>query len=247
MKCYIDAVGLKERSSVGWVGSRISGPAFAAALLVLYPAAVDALELVQGGYGTAPIEPSQTPHDQVDLGDTAVAPDIALEFTPRGGAGLWARPDAAAEAGPRLQFDLTVRAGGTDAIERFGLGTSRDALLANSTPAPTALTVGGAMRWSDWSVGGGLGRAQVLGESVDLMAATLGYGRITAELAYGQSELIEGPPQEVLMLSTDLAAWSWLTLESDLALGSRSSTIDGERDRNREPVAAGRFGLRLNF
>ena len=64
MKCYIDAVGLKERSSVGWVGSRISGPAFAAALLTLYPAAVDALELVQGGYGTTPIEPSQTPHDQ---------------------------------------------------------------------------------------------------------------------------------------------------------------------------------------
>ena len=58
----------------------------------------------------------------------------------------------------------------------------------------------------------------MLGESVDLMAATLGYGRITAELAYGQSESIEGPPQEVLMLSTDLAAWSWLTLESDLAL-----------------------------
>ena len=61
-----------------------------------------------------------------------------------------------------------------------------------STPAPTALTVGGAMRWSDWSVGGGLGRAQVLGEDVDLMAATLGYGRVTAELAYGQSESIAG-------------------------------------------------------
>ena len=26
------------------------------------------------------------------------------------------------------------------------------------------------------------------------------------------------------MFSTDLAAWSWLTLESDLALGSRSRT-----------------------
>jgi hypothetical protein len=49
------------------------------------------------------------------------------------------------------------------------------------------------------------------------------------------------------MLSTDLAAWSWLTLESDLALGARSAGVDGEHDRNREPVAAGRFGLRLNF
>ena len=34
-------------------------------------------------------------------------------------------------------------------------------------------------------------------------------------------ESIEGPPQEVLMLSTDLAVWSWLTLESDLALGAQ--------------------------
>ena len=91
-------------------------------------------------------------------------------------------------------------------------------------------------------------RAQVLGEDVDLMAATLGYGRVTAEVAYGQSDVARrARPSDVLMLSTDLAAWSWLTLESDLALGSRSGTVDGDREQNREPVAAGRFGLRLNF
>ena len=206
-----------------------------------------ALELVPGGYGTTATEQLSEPQNSVDLGGEATAPALALDFTPRGGAGMWNRPDAADDREPRLRFDLTVRSGGTDAIERFGLGTSHDALLANSTPSPTALTVGGAMRWSDWSVGGGLGRAQIMGESVDLMAATLGYGRITAGVAYGQSQPVEGPPSEVLMLSTDLAAWSWLTLESDLALGSRSATIDGERARNREPVAAGRFGLRLNF
>ena len=103
------------------------------------------------------------------------------------------------------------------------------------------------MRWSDWSVGGGLGRAQVLGEDVDLMAATLGYGRVTRRAGVRPVGVDRGPAQDVLMLSTDLAAWSWLTLESDLALGSRSGTVDGERERNREPVAAGRFGLRLNF
>ena len=102
------------------------------------------------------------------------------------------------------------------------------------------------MRWSDWTVGGGLGRAQVLGENVDLMSATLGYGRITAGVAYGQSTPAEGNPQDVLMFSTDLAAWSWLTLESDLALGSHGN-VDRERTRDREPVAAGRLGLRLNF
>jgi hypothetical protein len=42
----------------------------------------------------------------------------------------------------------------------------------------------------------------------------------------------------VLMLSTDLAASSWLKLESNLAVGS---------DRESESVAVGRFGVRLNF
>ena len=79
------------------------------------------------------------------------------------------------------------------------------------------------------------------------MSASLGYGRVSAELSYGQSETGQGAPNDVLMLSTDLAAWSWLTLESDLAVGSRQSAVDGDRASNREPVAAGRFGLRLNF
>jgi hypothetical protein len=146
-----------------------------------------------------------------------------------------------------LRFGITVRGGSVDPVDRFGLGTSHDAWRASTTGSPAALTVGGAMRWSDWSLGGGLGRAQVLGENVDLMAATLGYGRVTAEIAYGQSEATAGAPQDVLMLSTDLAAWSWLTVESDLALGSRSGGIASDRARDREPVAAGRFGLRLNF
>ena len=72
-------------------------------------------------------------------------------------------------------------------------------------------------------------------------------GRVRAEIAYGQSQAASGVPQDVLMLSTDLAAWSWLTLESDLALGSRSASVDGAGERNRDAVAAGRFGLRLNF
>jgi hypothetical protein len=48
------------------------------------------------------------------------------------------------------------------------------------------------------------------------------------------------------MLSTDLAAWSWLTLESDFALGSNPAA-ERDRGQDREPVAVGRFGLRLNF
>ena len=102
------------------------------------------------------------------------------------------------------------------------------------------------MRWSDWSIGGSLGRAQILGADVDLMAASLGYGRVAAEIAYGQSDATAATttaPRDVLMLSTDLAAWSWLTLESDFALGSNPAA-ERDRGQDREPVAVGRFGLR---
>jgi hypothetical protein len=81
-----------------------------------------------------------------------------------------------------------------------------------------------------------------MGTDVDLLSATLGYGRLNAEIAFGQSTDYQTTPSDVLMLSTDLAAWSWLTLESDLALGSAP---DSEREDH--SVAVGRFGLRLNF
>ncbi len=225
---------------------RTLGNILAAALMVSGASVASALELVPGGYGAAaPAQQSDVVDESVDLSGGLASPSVALEFTPRGGAALWSRSDD--PESPGLRFDLTVHGSPTERLERFDLGTSRDAYRASSTAMPTALTVGGAMRWSDWSLGGGLGRAQVLGEDVDLMAASLGYGPLTAELAYGQSQPVQGQPRDVLMLSTDLAAWSWLTLESDLAVGSRVDTVDGQRDRNREPVAAGRLGLRLNF
>ena len=224
---------------------RSLGTILAATLLVSGPSAGFALELVPGGYGAVAPEHTETADSAVAFSGPVDEPSLALEFTPRGGGALWSRPDAEPE--PGFRFDLTVHGNPVGQLNSFASGTSRDALRANAPSAPTALTVGGAMRWSDWSVGGGLGRAQVLGEDVDLMAASLGYGRLTAELAYGQSESVAGAPRDVLMLSTDLAAWSWLTLESDLAVGSRTEAVDGQRSSNREPVAAGRFGLRLNF
>ena len=203
---------------------------------------VAALELVPGGYGAHGPAPGET-DVPLDVGGSTTATGIALEFTPRGA--LPAR-GAADESGVR--FDLTVRGGGgPDALDRFGLGTSRDALRAGNTTTSSALTVGGAMRWSDWSIGGGLGRAEVLGESYGVLSAILGYGALTAEIGLGQGEPATGAPEDVLMLRTDLAAWSWLTLESDLAVGAVPSTADRDRDRAREPVASGRFGIRLNF
>jgi hypothetical protein len=78
-----------------------------------------------------------------------------------------------------------------------------------------------------------------MGGEADLMSATVGYGSLTASLGYGEASGVELQPMDVLMLSTDLAATSWLSLESDVAVGSRPD--------EEESVAVGRLGVRLNF
>ncbi|MGD9507702.1 MAG: hypothetical protein AB7I59_08805 [Geminicoccaceae bacterium] len=209
-------------------------------------APAQALELVPGGYGSLPEASSQESPAPFSVDGSANEPGLSLEFTPRASVSPWS--GGADTDDLPLSFGLTVRANSVPTVPPTASSpTSRDALRASTAANQFSLTVGGAMRWSDWSVGGGLGRAHVLGEDVDLMAATLGYGRVRAEIAYGQSQPTSGVPQDVLMLSTDLAAWSWLTLESNLALGSRSANVDGAGERNRDAVAAGRLGLRLNF
>lgn len=224
----------------------VMAAAFGVAAGAFWPVGADALELVAGGYGTTSTEEPAAPVDEDPLRvSNAAAPGgLALDFTPRG-ASLWSKAEDGMTATP--QFSLTVR-GTPTAVDRLGLVSSYDGLHgAPQGPAPAALTVGGAMKWSDWSFGGGVGRAQVLGEDLGVMSANVSYGRISTELAYGQAESAQGATKDVLMLSTDLAAWSWLTLESDLAVGTGQNAVDRERDRNSQPVAAGRFGLRLNF
>lgn len=200
-----------------------------------------ALELVQGGYGQAHDGALPGPvatDDRLAIGRSLEAAGVSLGFTPRHATGGLAEDEA---AGP--SFDFAVR-GGTGTLGQLGLGEAPGLLHPGSRDgAPvTGLSVGGAMHWYDWSIGGGLGRADFLGTEVDLFSATLGYGRLSAEIGYGQSSDYQADPSDVLMLSTDLAAASWLTFESDLALGSRPDA--GSED---ESVAVGRFGLRLNF
>jgi hypothetical protein len=221
----------------------------ALSVCVLGAARASALELVAGGYGAgaqgaAGAEGLPPGDERLVFGGGDGSAGLALDFTPRHGAGVWSGEQGAGAPEPALRFDLTVSEDPGAALDQLGFGTAR-AQAGTDPQGRTALTVGGAMRWSDWSLGGSLGRAQILGTDVDLMAASFGYGRVTAEIAYGQSEASATTPRDVLMLSTDLAAWSWLTLESDFALGSNPA-IDRDHDRG-EPVAVGRFGLRLNF
>lgn len=195
------------------------------------PAAM-ALELVQGGASEAPA-PAVAAEAPAGEGE---APGISLDFNARHGGG-----GSAAEA-PTLQFDFTVR-GGDGGLNLLGLGPDGTPVHAGGRgDGRSSMVVGGALRWAGWSVGGGLGRAEFLGRDVDVLSASVGFGRLNAELSLGQSAEYQNGRNDVMMLSTDLAAWSWLTLESDLALGSGATA-----ERQETSVAAGRVGLRLNF
>lgn len=226
----------------------VPGAALAVALLIVAAIPASALELVPGGYGAGAngvaSEAAVSGGQQVVV--NGASPDLAMDFTPRDGTGLWAGAKGAGDHASDLRFDLNIDGSPTVSATQLGFGASRDTLRAGRSGS-AALTVGGAMHWSDWTLGGGLGRAQVMGTDIDLMSASLGYGRLTAGISIGQSDAPTiGQPRDVLMLSTDVAAWSWLTLESNLAVGSPAGA-EGDRDRDREAVAAGRLGLRLNF
>lgn len=247
--CYTNAT-----QSLVWVViclfARLSLPSVPVLALAgaMWAAPSSALELVPGGYGRAPdgaAAAAGTAGDErleIGRGGDAAA-GVSLGFTPRhagGGLGV-GEGDAAPEV---LRFGPAVRVS-AGALDRLGLAEAPSGTLhpGSGGGSVSGLTVGGAMQWHDWTFGGGLGHADFLGTELDLYSATLGYGRLNAEIAYGQSSDPQAPARDVLMLSTDLAASSWLTLESDLALGSRPT----DAGREDEAVAVGRFGLRLNF
>jgi hypothetical protein len=158
---------------------------------------------------------------------------LALQFTPRNPLSLLFGDSAAASPEP-AELRLSV-AGEPDDSARWS------ALDASAPADGETLEIGGALHWSDWTLGSAYARTALFGGDADLVSATLGYGRMSARLALGQTESVDPAGDlDVLMLSTDLAAWSWLTLETDLAMGA-------PEDSERETLAVGRFGIRLNF
>lgn len=214
-------------------------------MLVLTAGQAQAFDLVPGGYGVPP--PAVVVGDGL-MGETALAfsdsnvpQDLALDyFTPRQAAvPLWSGEAGGKAEQPGPRFDLTLDAGKETAMDRLGLNLPAGTARRLQQAPGGGLAVGGAMRWADWSLGGAYARTDLLGTGMDLMSASVGYGRLSAELSFGQAVDAEETPLDVLMLSTDLAAWSWLTLESDLAVGSN-------RDKE-ESVTVGRVGIRLNF
>ena len=194
-----------------------------------------------GGYANLPAVAAATdagsapPATGLMSGDD---PTVVLGFTPRNGPSLI--PLGEDEAAPaRMRFEMTMGAGSPDRLESLGVDDAGQASwLVDPAASRAGLTIGGALHWSDWSLGGAYERTSLMGAQADLMAASIGYGALTTSFAFGQAERLDERPLDLLMLSTNLEARSWLTFESDLALGE---------DDKAESVAVGRLGVKLNF
>lgn len=161
---------------------------------------------------------------------------LSLQFTPRNPLLLLLgeTPEPAREPA-----ELEVRLGqGSDLAGRLGIVEGNVGYEDGASSG--GLELGGALRWSDWMVGSGYTRARMFGGDADLVSASIGYGRFTTRFSYGESDRPQSTPLDVMMLSTDLAARSWLRLQGDVALGSDP---DGQTDS----VAAGRLGIHLSF
>lgn len=216
----------------------------ALALLIGIPslsasAAAEALNV--GPLLTAAAEPDSSDQTEAPLAGRfetrrSVA-SMSFDFTPRNPLSLLFDEPAAEVAEP-AELRLAVERDPVVASRFSSLGSYDHS--AASELSDTALEIGGALHIADWVVGSGYARTPLFGGEADLVSATLGYGRLQARLGYGQAERQQADTLDVLTLSTDLAAWSWLTLESDLAVGSSP-------DRAEESLAAGRLGIRLNF
>ena len=210
--------------------------AMAAALLVAGKSGtVAAIEMRAGGFGAEPeaffARPSSGLHSRLTFGGRGWGAALS-GFTPRS-SGLPVHASSLESAAYGLS--LGIESGWLDRLLRPVSTTATTGLYGTDS-----MIVGGALQLEDVAVMGGLGRAQLFGSTTDMVTAGLSYGRIRARFAYGQSGTGSkvSSVRDVMMFSTDLAAWSWLTLEGDLAFGETAG--DGDQ-------AIGRLGVKLQF
>jgi len=208
----------------------------AAVLLGLSTTPAVAMNLVAGGYGAdvdAVGSAAPLAMQQRQFSSTAGGAGLTLDFTPRASGSLFSRP-AALDEPSSTSLSLDFQGDYGRQLRLGSIGLSRQ-----STASTEGLAIGGALSINDWEISGTVGRANLLGTDADVFSAGLGYGRVNARLVYGQlPQSTSGLGGDLLMFSTDLAAWSWLTLQGDVAV---SDTLADE------PLTVGRIGLRLNF
>jgi hypothetical protein len=165
------------------------------------------------------------------------APELRFGFTPRAGGSLLVDAAEEPEAGSLgLQLGFASGTAGLGRLDGLGLVPRAPSLAADG--AADGLAVGGALAWAGWTLGGSYAFGTQSGTSLDLWTGQLGYGPVTARLGYGQEVAVGRLERELWLFGTDVATWSWLTLEGDVAVTAQP---------DREPTTVGRLGLRLNF
>ncbi|MCB2010042.1 MAG: hypothetical protein KDF64_05475 [Geminicoccaceae bacterium] len=210
--------------------------AVAAGILCTSPSPASALDMVAGGFGADPasffVPPSSGLHSSFFGGSYRSALGVG-QFTPRSAVMNF---DHSRTEAPPVSLELGVDTSWLDRIQRPLATASTDGLYGAGS-----MLVGGGMRVADIGVMGGLGRTQLFGSTTDMVAAGLSIGPVSARVAFGQRGTTTAESsgvRDVMMFSTDLAAWSWLTLEGDVAFG----TVPDEGEQ-----AIGRVGVRLEF
>jgi hypothetical protein len=164
--------------------------------------------------------------------------ELRFGFTPRAGSSLLFEAGEQPGRGLGLEIGLGPAGAGLGRLEGLGLATLPRPFGATADDAGGGLSIGGALAWSGWTVGGAYAIGATAGSQLDLWTGRVGYGPVTARLGYGQEATLGRVERELWLFGTDLVTGSWLTLEGDLAVTTRPE---------REPTTVGRIGLRLNF
>lgn len=162
--------------------------------------------------------------------------ELRFGFTPRTGGSLLVNAAEAPDASLGLQLGLAAGTGGFGRLNELGLVPRLPSPEADT--ASSGLVVGGALAWAGWTIGGSYSFGALPGASLDLWTGQVGYGPVTARLGYGQEVAVGRLERQLWLFGTDVATWSWLTLEGDVAVTAQP---------DREPTTVGRIGLRLNF
>ncbi len=184
-----------------------------AGLAAAWPGHAAAVDMVAGDYVYLATGPAPASVDE---------PGLVFAFTPR--SRVWLT----------LGSDRALRR----STDRLALATPRPGAAGAPGETRHGLVVGGAFATGGVVVGAFYARPEVGGVPGDLVGAGLRMGPLVARLGVVHPDPAAGEAGDILLFGTELAATSWLALESDFALGL------GEADRS---MAAGRIGIRVDF
>lgn len=203
-----------------------------------------AAQLMRGGYmagqTTAPLADSSA--DGLAPSSFALSdddPGLTIDFTPRGGGSVLLDDLGLGSLEmPRLRLNFSSASADSRRISLLPGAPDTTQPPGSTIGDGGTLALGGALEWSSFSIGGTLSRTSLMGTETDMMGASVGYGSLTASLSFGEQSRNAASSRDFWLLSTDLLALPWLSLEGDFAVESAPQA---------EPSTVGRLGVRLHF